>query len=95
MAYQPLDATTGDIRLLYLLPSVNMEGDIQCELAYQNLDDKSPYSALSYVWGDPEAVEAITLNEKTAYVTRNLFAALRKLRHPTETAYLWVDALCS
>ncbi|KAH8589759.1 heterokaryon incompatibility protein-domain-containing protein [Bisporella sp. PMI_857] len=94
MAYHPLDSTAGDIRLLYLLPSVDGEGDIQCKLEHRSLDKNATYSALSYVWGNPEPAKAITLNGNPQSVTPNLFAALRRLRHTTETMCLWIDALC-
>jgi hypothetical protein len=33
-------------------------------------------------------------NGKSLSITRNLYQALREIRHPTETTLLWADAIC-
>ncbi|KAF2432949.1 hypothetical protein EJ08DRAFT_552229, partial [Tothia fuscella] len=83
------------IRLAHLLPAQSWEEDISCNLHTVSLDDTNPiYEALSYVWGDPKRTLPVLLNGHTFEVTTSLESALRRLRHPTSTRTIWVDALC-
>ncbi|KAI3573980.1 heterokaryon incompatibility protein-domain-containing protein [Fusarium oxysporum f. sp. albedinis] len=98
------------IRLLELLPPETTNSDlIRCKLHPYSLDEAPEYEAISYTWGlvntqdfpvivvtsteiqdstlDPEKVEAIE-------ITRHLYAALRRLRHPTQSRFLWADQIC-
>lgn len=84
---------TGEIRVLRLLPSTEVDAEIQCKSLRRNFE-RGTYTALSYVWGDRTPARTILLNGKTSSVTPNLFAALRQLRDAKEEIYLWVDALC-
>lgn len=63
------------------------------------------YEALSYTWGDPMDPVPIHLSrrnhsllrsqEATQFLaTRNLFGALRSLRHRVSRRLLWIDAIC-
>ncbi|TDZ22179.1 Heterokaryon incompatibility protein 6, OR allele [Colletotrichum orbiculare MAFF 240422] len=52
------------------------------------------YVALSYVWGDATDLRPITLDGQCFFVTQNLEAALRNLRHPSWGVRVWVDAVC-
>jgi hypothetical protein len=89
--YEPLQ--DDEIRTLSLLPSVHTEEKICCTLSRRALE-ASPYLALSYVWGSPEPPGTIFVDGEQTSVTPNLFVALQRLRHATETICLWVDALC-
>ena len=82
------------IRLVTVYPGVGEE--IKCSLRPCCLDEpeRPVYVALSYVWGDPDLVEAITCDNATLRVTKNLKTALRYLRHTTETRVFWIDAIC-
>jgi len=91
MDHEPL--AENEIRILHLLPSRNSEAEIRCNLSRKTIKPLT-YSALSYVWGEPNPAQAISINGMTVYVTPNLFAALRSLRHATEKINIWVDALC-
>jgi hypothetical protein len=82
-----------EIRILHLLPSTDVDSEIQCKLTREKAGPRT-YIALSYVWGDPTPAQPILLNGTTAYVTPNLSAALRQLRQSTRVLRLWVDALC-
>lgn len=55
---------------------------------------QAAFEALSYVWGDKEPLEHIYCDGETVDVRPNLFLALRRLRSPTESRRLWVDAIC-
>lgn len=62
-----------------------------------SLADNPDYEALSYCWGDPDEPVPVFCGEKgdkIIWVTRGLFSALRRLRLPTESRTLWVDAVC-
>lgn len=82
---------TKQIRLLVLLPG-RWTDPIACDLWTSVLD--VPYSALSYVWGSFQNSRRISLNGKAGFVvTRNLYAALRRLRQHGVFS-IWVDAIC-
>ena len=91
--YQLVDAHVS-IRLLHLLPAKSSLEDIECELRVVRLVDGPIYEALSYTWGDESHRRYISVNGQRFSVTSNLWAALRYLRHTSETRCLWVDAIC-
>jgi hypothetical protein len=89
------------IRLLRLMPHGNesTESEIQCELFEHTLQDPGKgthlYEALSYVWGgDSEEPRSIFINKQNLAVTKNLHAALLRLRDRSLERILWIDALC-
>ncbi|PMD47938.1 HET-domain-containing protein [Hyaloscypha variabilis F] len=87
------------IRLLVLEPSVEHSATIQCSLIHTTLDACKNdiidhYTALSYVWGDPETSESILVAEKVFNITKNLFHALQDLRDNDRRRRLWIDAIC-
>jgi hypothetical protein len=91
--FQLLDAHLS-IRVLHLLPASSRLDDIECVLQVVRLIDNPVYEALSYTWGDESHRRYIIVNGQRFSITSNLWAALRYLRHPTETRTLWVDAVC-
>ncbi|RYP70407.1 hypothetical protein DL769_004969 [Monosporascus sp. CRB-8-3] len=94
--YSPLPEDS--IRLLSLLPHEDTNAPIQCRLFDYPLQDSSegtqPYEALSYVWGDPNNLRSISINEYDWLITTNLHAALLRLRAPFLERIFWVDAIC-
>ncbi|RDW66848.1 hypothetical protein BP5796_09597 [Coleophoma crateriformis] len=86
------------IRLVRLLPNQTQNAPIQCQLCPYSLQESSRqthlYTALSYVWGDPEITRSIYIDKCTLSVTKNLFEALLRLRDPFFERIIWVDALC-
>ena len=58
------------------------------------LEDAPNYHALSYTWGDPNDTEAIEIDGRPFQVTKNLLAALRRLRRIRDWEYIWIDAIC-
>ncbi|KAF4920321.1 Heterokaryon incompatibility protein 6, OR allele [Colletotrichum viniferum] len=53
------------------------------------------YYAISYVWGTNVKNKAILCNNKTTYITPNLFEALHRIRqHVGRQVVLWADSLC-
>jgi Heterokaryon incompatibility protein (HET) len=75
------------IRVL-ILEGGSYEEDIVCYLRHANLDEKPLYCASSYVWG-----ETVPINCSIT-VRANLARALRRVREPSNSGTLWVDALC-
>lgn len=52
------------------------------------------YDALSYTWGGMKKTDEITIDGGRLDITRNLITALTKLRSPTRSRCLWIDAIC-
>ncbi|KDN71775.1 putative heterokaryon incompatibility protein [Colletotrichum sublineola] len=67
---------------------------IHVRLREANVDALPPFSALSYVWGDPSEKQQIRVSGHEVSVTKNLFDALRHFRLPDQELMLWADALC-
>lgn len=102
--YQPIDSSNDEIRIIYLQALEHPQNSsdepvIRCSLENARLDRGLRYTALSYVWGDPNITKAISVNGKPFLATVNLESALRQLaselrnQKPNEMC-LWVDALC-
>jgi hypothetical protein len=91
--YAPFHA---QIKILEILPVDPKEPDvIRCTLRNREPWDKRPYTALSYVWGDPQVVTPIVVNGRQVPTTINLAEALCHLRgRPEHAKSLWIDALC-
>ncbi|KAF1835033.1 heterokaryon incompatibility, partial [Decorospora gaudefroyi] len=52
------------------------------------------YSARSYTWGDQRETKYIEINGHTMQIGKNLWTALRHLRHMSHSQTLWVDSIC-
>ncbi|KAK8093745.1 hypothetical protein PG997_000430 [Apiospora hydei] len=91
--YTPLDEYGDEIRILQLSPG-SWEDPIVCTTFCARLEDRPAYTALSYAWGDPTDTRQVHLNGHPIQITRNLFAALRRLRDSDSVKQLWADALC-
>lgn len=59
-----------------------------------DIEKAESFQALSYCWGTECADEPIFCNGKLFTPTRNLRAALKRLRLLSEIRYMWVDAVC-
>ncbi|KAJ4193894.1 hypothetical protein NW767_010133 [Fusarium falciforme] len=91
--YKPLDTRKYETRVLKL-PANSSEN---FELITVSLDDDPEYAALSYLWGDPQDQEIITVQGHEVGVTKNLAAALSRLRRGESslgTDRVWADAIC-
>ncbi|KAK4078861.1 hypothetical protein Purlil1_11799 [Purpureocillium lilacinum] len=98
------------VRLLELLqPESNNSELIRCKLHTYPLDEAPEYEAVSYTWGPLTTrdfpvivVPGTATQDKTLQpvqleaveITRHLYAALRRLRHPTQSRFLWADQIC-
>ncbi|KAG6356480.1 hypothetical protein INS49_015868 [Diaporthe citri] len=84
---------TCQIRLL-LLSSSN-EQCLVCRLKIVPIDEPPPYEALSYVWGNADELQVVTIDGNAFRVTQNLYAALKHLVLPDGAVrVLWIDAIC-
>ncbi|KAL8858827.1 MAG: hypothetical protein Q9178_004744 [Gyalolechia marmorata] len=81
---------------ILVLSAGKSSDDLRGQLIKASTDDVNiHYTALSYTWGDPSGPGFIILNDgHILSITRNLEAALRQFRSPTDLLSLWVDAIC-
>ena len=99
--YQPLrqDRTKDTFRLFDLQPGKPGE-PITGQLRIAEVPDNGhanatdPYEAVSYTWGPKHPRFPILLGAWPFLVRKNLWDFLRRIRHPTETLTLWIDAIC-
>ncbi|EGU73996.1 hypothetical protein FOXB_15493 [Fusarium oxysporum f. sp. conglutinans Fo5176] len=91
--YKPLSQHRDCTRLLRI--EAAKDGDpITCSLFEVIFGDRPKFGALSYMWGDGQAGQTITLNGVGFNVRQNLWDALHYLRkHAPDTDY-WIDATC-
>jgi hypothetical protein len=67
---------------------------IPCKLHGVALAAAPEYTALSYVWGSPDATKAILLDGQPFSVRENLWNFLAEYRVRGSGGLLWIDALC-
>ena len=90
--YPSLDSEKREIRLVDLLPGKGWD-PLECHLRIVSLDDKPHYTALSYACGTGIWVPTIKIEGQQVAIKPNLGKALKRLRHPTETFSIWIDAI--
>ncbi|KAM5364501.1 hypothetical protein ACJZ2D_011492 [Fusarium nematophilum] len=85
-------------RQFRLLEIVSAEPSIVCKLEVSELGKDQHFHALSYVWGDPEQTDTVSVNGNSIQVTRNLADALRHapghLKPTGGSIRIWADAIC-
>jgi hypothetical protein len=98
--YEPLALPSGDgcdmTRVLQIVPASSHNQPICCTLATISLGNAVPYSAVSYVWGDPVSTKTILMHGAALSVRSNIWNFLQQMRSTIEsiTGYLWIDAIC-
>src|SRR5690242_5567602 len=92
--YSSIKSEANEIRVAKIKPAENRGDAIRCELINFCLDDKPTYRALSYTWGDDERSRQIDVDGKSLWISRNLDAALKRLRLLDSALYIWVDRIC-
>ena len=102
--YRHLDRETRQIRLIHLSkdppppPSTpSCSWAFETEHVSLDSDDLPPYTALSYVWGEPDpGKHKISLDGSALDVTPNLHAAIDTLSRLEDLTRqrLWIDAIC-
>lgn len=93
-AYQKLVEDQYQIRIPHIGAATTWHEEISCHLITVSLEDSPQFEALSYVWGDANDTLSIQLKGDFFPVTRNLEAAIRRLRMKTEERVIWIDQLC-
>jgi Heterokaryon incompatibility protein (HET) len=82
------------IRLLRLHPEADDER-IFCSLEVIEDFAYSPqYQALSYCWGAKNDLTELSCNGEASTVTKNLYAALYRMRQKEKSILVWADAMC-
>lgn len=83
--------------------AVNIDARVECKLSIVSLKDNPKFTAVSYVWGDPNVTEDILLDGQVVPVTTNLAATLKHVKNHWRTVFpgrdlnefrLWADAVC-
>ncbi|KAE9366576.1 HET-domain-containing protein [Stipitochalara longipes BDJ] len=88
-----LDLKSKDIRLVEVLPD-NEATVISCRFHAQTLQKPSPYTALSYAWGDSRNMKEILLDGEAFRVRDNLWQFLHQMRVQGRRDRFWIDAIC-
>ncbi|KAI1505463.1 heterokaryon incompatibility protein-domain-containing protein [Biscogniauxia marginata] len=91
--YSALDRDDPHIRLVTLKPGI-WSDKISCTIHVVPFDGQQMYETLSYVWGSPDNLKSISLNDHDFKVTENLWLAMRRLRNPSTPRVIWIDAIC-
>jgi heterokaryon incompatibility protein (HET) len=95
--YPSLSPGDGSIRLLRLMPNRDETAVIECQLFNYTLElgkGTHLYEALSYVWGNLDETVPILIGKHCFKVTKNLHAALLRLRNHSIERIVWIDAVC-
>jgi len=97
--YQPITEADG-IRLIELQPSQEASAPLKCDLIHIRLslcDNRvifGHYTALFYVYGNPEKSRTVIIDGKRLDITNNLNSALLDLCDNQRTILLWADGMC-
>lgn len=82
------------LRCIILHPGRQSDA-IECTILHSTLGEvQGRYEALSYTWGDSTDKQVIFVNKRPFLATRNLEAALLRLRRESRERLLWVDSIC-
>lgn len=93
--YLPLDLVAEEIRLLVIKPSKDPSSPLVAHLTQESIYGKAVYQCLSYTWGDAKPSEDLIMSGQRIKITKNLYSALRAIRHPTDVQVVWADAVCT
>lgn len=93
--YPVLRNTKTGIRLAHLQPGSGSRA-IAIDLVedFVTGPDRTPYDALSYTWGDGARDKNVFCNGKRLPVSKTVWEALNRFRHPHEIRTFWIDWVC-
>jgi hypothetical protein len=92
--YSCINSEASEIRIVEIEAAASKDDPIKCNLTHHYLHDNPTYKALSYTWGEDEKSKPIIVDGKTLTISRNLDAALKRLRSQDIPLYIWVDRIC-
>lgn len=90
--YQRISGKTS-IRLLELSPGLPRD-ILTVGIEEVDLEDKPSFEALSYEWREKTGTIPIQCGNERILVTPNCKAAMERLRLPSKSRLLWIDAIC-
>jgi Heterokaryon incompatibility protein (HET) len=94
----PIPLGSKCIRLLTIHAPSMLHGDggpIEGSFSVVDLDQRPPFTALSYVWGTKSVPpKTISCGGSTVSATDNCYSALVHLRRKLSIFTIWVDAVC-
>ncbi|KAL1862573.1 hypothetical protein Daus18300_008533 [Diaporthe australafricana] len=94
--YQELSSRDNHIRCLILEPGEDdapLVGRLE-EIELTGANDLNPFRAISYVWGEDNKTQSITLDGKLLEITTSLRDSLWQARDAHRAAALWADGIC-
>ncbi|KAH9240929.1 hypothetical protein K456DRAFT_1823461, partial [Colletotrichum gloeosporioides 23] len=99
MIFRKFPVGEGQFRVLDILPASQEPGQnapIRCQLRVASLFDPPDYEAISYVWGSQDSQNEIQIevSGEAFNTTKNLHAALSRLRLQHKTRTVWADQIC-
>jgi hypothetical protein len=98
-----LDMKREEFRIMELISWEDADKPVECRLHTFSFADSPPFTALSYVWGNPKVTKPIVVDGQKIQVTANLETALRHTpkhwasRFPNRDRHslrIWADAVC-
>jgi hypothetical protein len=107
LVFEPLGIS--EIRLVRFTKDSKTPDQVQLQLERFQIENVPSFVALSYVWGDSKDSHAVSINNRSFGVTKNLFQALahiydllpyseQGIREASDTGqdelFLWIDAIC-
>ena len=107
LVFEPLGIS--EIRLVRFTKDSKTPDQVQLQLERFKMENVPSFVALSYVWGDQKDLHAVSINNRSFSVTKNLFLALTHIydllpyfeegiREASNTSqdelFLWIDAIC-
>jgi hypothetical protein len=91
------DSTLVSNELRLLQPVAANDDILRFKTRRVKRESRTPYTAVSYTWGNENASEVIYLDNRRFYVRPNLWSCLFYIAQAARNAawdYLWVDAIC-
>jgi hypothetical protein len=87
--------SASSIKLVYIRPGFQND-PIECYMEWYDTEilTKTPYTAVSYCWGNDSLCREITVNGNSVMITRSAFAVLKSLRSHYSSKAVWIDAIC-
>jgi hypothetical protein len=87
-----------NVKLIPQSPSIRLvrlraDQSLSLELSSHHLEPCPEYTALSYMWGDPDKTRKIIINGVEVAVTENLWLFLAEAKRQNDRRSFWIDAL--